>query len=71
MQMVGIDIAMYRFLQLSMNRSKIGSTIKPIDQKNSNTKIDMVFASPLVISPPNKRHEFNFKRRRQILLMKK
>lgn len=52
MQMVGIDIAMYSFLQVSMNKSKIGNIIKPIDQKNSNTKTDIVFASPLVMSLP-------------------
>lgn len=34
----------------------MGNTIKPIDQKNSNTKAEMVFASPLVISAPWKKY---------------
>lgn len=33
-----------------MNNAKIGRTIKPIDQKNSNTNDVIIFAAPFVIS---------------------
>lgn len=50
-RIVGIEIAMYIFHHSSINNAKIGKTIKPIDQKNSNTSDVIIFAAPFVISP--------------------
>lgn len=50
-KIVGIEMPMYMRHQSLMNSENSGSTIKPIDQKNSNTIVLMTLAAPLVISP--------------------